>query len=411
VQILNEAVLMKQEDAEPHRKKALSALRDELISQSEANVSKPASGFVKPKRAVMPPLNFQFIPVNCANPIPQKGDSSFQTKFRYPKRPSIEILSNIVGQYAAFADAKCKPVIKIAVVGGDSALHNVISSFINLKKSTPRSLDGLEVQIFLIPVESNMFGLFLSRYDGWYGRHVYSLCKGLLRAVPTIVPPSPTNSIERPTQMDTPKPKSWTNSEFDKSLEQISKMNSSLNSVSSKQMSLRLKSESGSPGIFQDLKQLYADEEKPPSPSWILRSEVENLFREAKWKLEVNAYHCECWGEDSFYYTIPFFQRAELGWKPYSRYVQKPLPDPQPGSSSGKVLKWAPPTFVLKCTQMNVLGVSRPGPTMEAKSYHSIVIANIPVQGDRGVPPNPSKPWLERTLIEVDKKKKVVQDA
>jgi len=133
------------------------------------------------------------------------------------------------------------------------------------------------------------------------------------------------------------------------------------------------------------------------------------FFRESKWKLEVNAYHCECWGEDNFYSTIPFCQRAELGLKPYARFVQKQIPEPTTLTSiqSHKNFKWVPPTFGIKCTQMNVLGVSRPGPTIEPKSYLSVIIANIPIQGDRGVTPNPSKPWLEMSLIEVDKKRKL----
>jgi len=53
-----------------------------------------------------------------------------------------------------------------------------------------------------------------------------------------------------------------------------------------------------------------------------------------------------------------------------------------------------------------VVGVSRPGPTIDPKSYLAISIANIPQQGDRGVPPNPSKPWLEMSLFEGDKKRK-----
>src|SRR5689334_20637015 len=103
----------------------------------------------------MPPLNFQFIPINCINPNPQKGDSSLQTKFRYPKRHTTEVLTNIFGQYAAFADIrwyyftaeilnrKSKPIVKVGIIGGDSTLHNVICSYVCLKQSAPRSFDGL----------------------------------------------------------------------------------------------------------------------------------------------------------------------------------------------------------------------------------------------------------------------------
>jgi len=250
----------------------------------------------------------------------------------------------------------------------------------------------------------------LSRYDGWYGRHVYSLCKGILRTLPCISSQIPSNPMERVNPIDNgPKAKTWTNSEYDKTVEQLNKLNlNAANILSAKQFGLRPKSESGTSGLFQDLKQIYS-EEKPPIPSSILRCEMENLFREAKWKLEVNVYHCECWGEDNLYFSIPFYQRVELGLKPYTRFIQKQIsePTPLPSVMNHKLFKWVPPSFGIKSTQMNVLGVSRSGPTIEGKSYLSIVIANIPVQGDRGVPPNPSKPWLEMTMIEVDKKRKL----
>jgi len=56
---------------------------------------------------------------------------------------------------------------------------------------------------------------------------------------------------------------------------------------------------------------------------------------------------------------------------------------------------------------MNLVGIPKQGAPIDARSYFSIVIANISVSGDRGINPNPTKPWLEASLIEVDKKKKI----
>ncbi len=61
---------------------------------------------------------------------------------------------------------------------------------------------------------------------------------------------------------------------------------------------------------------------KPPTPGLVLRTELQNYFREARSRLEVNIYQCECWGTDGQYYTIPFFQRAVLGVQAYARAIQ-----------------------------------------------------------------------------------------
>ncbi len=63
-----------------------------------------------PKTVALPPLNFQFIPMNCTNAIPTKEeeltDESSNSKVKYPRRASLDVLANIIGQYAAYADTK-----------------------------------------------------------------------------------------------------------------------------------------------------------------------------------------------------------------------------------------------------------------------------------------------------------------
>lgn len=72
------------------------------------------------------------------------------------------------------------------MVGGDSTLHNLICSYVCLKASAPKSFDGIEFQFYMIPVEQCYFSSFLSKYDGWYGRHVASLSRCLLKTFPVI---------------------------------------------------------------------------------------------------------------------------------------------------------------------------------------------------------------------------------
>jgi len=146
------------------------------------------------------------------------------------------------------------------------------------------------------------------------------------------------------------------------------------------------------------------------SPALVYRSEIENYLREAKCRLEVFVYQCECWSE-GIYFTIPFCQRAELGLKPFTRAYQKQneLPDnlTLTAVQQHKNFKFSPPGFVIKYTHMNVLGAVKQASAIDTKPYNSIIISNIPSINDKGaVPPNPTKPWLEMQTSENDPKKR-----
>lgn len=49
---------------------------------------------------------------------------------------------------------------------------------------------------------------------------------------------------------------------------------------------------------------------------------------------------------------------------------------------------------------MSVLGTLKQGTPMEPRTYHSVSINNLPFSDDKGTPANPTKPWLELSLIE-----------
>ena len=41
---------------------------------------------------------------------------------------------------------------------------------------------------------------------------------------------------------------------------------------------------------------------------------------------KANVYNCECWSQEGIYFTVPFFQRAEVGVRAYARSVQVCFP-------------------------------------------------------------------------------------
>jgi hypothetical protein len=193
---------------------------------------------------------------------------------------------------------------------------------------------GLAVEFFVIPVEPTLLGSYISRYDGWYARHVYCLCRAALKIVPAVSHSNSHHGNAHSENSTMPKAKSWTNSDFDRTIEQINKLtgeksalgnhgNNNLSNI--RQRSMMLNSSTGEHGIFQDLKQLYSDTATNPPllPGYVLRSELENLFREAKYTLESVVYLCECWNSEGVLVgSIPFFQRAELGLRAYARLIQ-----------------------------------------------------------------------------------------
>ena len=98
-------------------------------------------------------------------------------------------------------------------------------------------------------------------------------------------------------------------------------------------------------------------------------------------------------GYEGTYFTIPFLQRAEISLKSATNFSV---------SQGQKTVKYVPPSLSVKYVQMNPFGIPKQGAPIESRTYYSIVLANLPVAGERGVPPNPTKPWLELSLVEID---------
>ena len=84
--------------------------------------------------------------------------------------------------------------------------------------------------------------------------------------------------------------------------------------------------------VFQNfIKKLFDKNREILMPNLILRNEIENYCREAKNKLNIKIFQCECWINDtpSSDYTIPFLQTVELGYSALSRALEvlfPPLP-------------------------------------------------------------------------------------
>lgn len=162
-------------------------------------------------------------------------------------------------------------------MGGDATTHNILCSYVYLKINAPKYLNGIELQFYMIPTETSNFSIFLSRFDSWYGRYIYCTMKCVLKIYPTIVPKGNIN------ESSMTKVKSWTNSELStmQELHQNFLLKTHIASFpNSRQRTTHIGVET-----LDDMK--YSHGGLNPTPSIILRSELENFFREAKRKLEV----------------------------------------------------------------------------------------------------------------------------
>lgn len=99
----------------------------------------------------------------------------------------------------------------------------------------------------MLPTEHCDFSSFLSQYDGWYGRTVVCQLTSVQRILPLL---KNSESVDNSPSQDAP---------F--SIDYI-------------------------------------------SPPLILRQNLENYFRYAKWKLDINIYQCDCWNQcKNFFFT------------------------------------------------------------------------------------------------------------
>ena len=448
IQILSEAVLMSQEDAEAYRIKELQSLRNEIqtivdtiISNGNNNVT---NNGMKARQPSLPPLLFQVHSINCDNTMKQ-GTMYSNTTNKYAKRGSMDVLSNIIDQFTSIGDPKNRTLIRVGLVGGDNTLHNIVTSYVCLRNTNPKLFENVDLEFFFMPTEACDFGIFLSKLDGWYNRHIYCGIQGLLRCLPSIMAPPATsnnsnkdllnnssssnlinsnnnNSSSNLNEMPA-KAKSWSNPDVDRTLEQLkvtlaNRSNTQLptpmintNNNSGNNIGIN-RTKSGEPqvGLYQDLKTIYELDDKFTVPT-LLRTQMENYFREAKCKMDMYLYQCECYGDINNSnvpsYSIPFCQRIDLGIKPFTKAFQKAneIPDTMTTAAiqQHKSFKYSPPAFSIKYTQMNILGaVKQAPPPLDNKPYNSVVISNIPNPNDKSIPPNPTKPWLEMFTIEYD---------
>lgn len=398
MEILNQAVMMSEKEAIAFRHQKLTALKDYIVSRSTATRRSSVALQSSARTSSLPPLQFEFMMINSSTEEPPLN---YETHFKYPHRMSMDILLNIIKLHRQPPDNPKPCVIKVGIAGDDQTLHSVAGSYVALKMTKPRLFENLSFQFYIIPLDiegrSSNFPHFLAKHDGWYGRHVLCLANYLLRVLPSAgaAEPKADGRAKKATwsAIDSPSP----------SMQLIAR---SYAGIGPAEVAAALE---GGTSVRVPL--------RPPCPSLLLRAELQNYFREARNRLEVNLYQCECWCVgDTAYFTVPFAQRVTVGIQAFAKAFMTSNNMTERMSveelqSKVKGFKYAPCALGLKFIQMSVTGAPRQGPPMKYRPYNEIVVANVPARGDRFTPAHPSKNWLEMYTQKADSKKRSARSA
>jgi len=193
-----------------------------------------------------------------------------------------------------------KPTIRIGIIGGDVSFHNILNSYVYLKATIPKSFEGLDLQFYLVPVESPcLFTSFLAKYDCWFGRQVVLSTQCVLRILPCA------SSIGNPliggangsnSNVNDGSIRSKTVSTTFES-KAIDESVGKFGTNSTERTNAKTFRETSFNSRFSESMLTFFelssnDRTLVTSPSTVLRSEMESFFREATYRLEA-CYLCE----------------------------------------------------------------------------------------------------------------------
>ncbi|KAL6076097.1 1-phosphatidylinositol-3-kinase regulator [Balamuthia mandrillaris] len=379
-QILNQALLMNEAKAELFRISQLTSLKEDIIKHLSSSKTSKTNDPSSPSPSFsnglthLPSMNFEFHSITSS---PLELITNYESPLKYARSSTADCLAKIFSSYQSSSADKQdnKPIVRIAIAGTDQTLHNVVGAFVYLRATRPTlfaSSSSPELRVYHLPIvdhSPSRLSTFLSSRDVWYARNVCAMLQHVQRIVPAVPDASPLRSEK----------------EQEEQTKQAAKEQQ------------------------HDLNHYY---NRNASPSCILRQALENYFREARNRVELNLWQAECWSENGAYRTIPFLQKAELGLEAFG--IAYKMANSLDSSLTvkemmeKKLFKYTPPSLSLKFTQVNLGGMARPGPTLEAKAYSLISLSSVPssIGGERGTPPHPSQPWLELYALDSDVKKR-----
>eukprot|EP01133_Synstelium_polycarpum_P012616 gene12616-14807_t len=307
--MLNKTIYLEESESKAVRIKELSALREDIVKNSTKTANKHV-----PQPLVLPTLNYHFSSLYRMS-IKNKKPDEFATQYQFPVyKKTTNTLSNLFSNYQDATEP-----IKICIVGNDASIHHFVGSYVYLRYHTPDLFENLDVQFYLIPAGQNCrLTDFISSFDNCNYNN--------------------------------------TDQSF---MESMSTIKEERQSMSFKSSPTETMHEETTPNV--------------KTPSSIILSEVEYLFREASFKMDIPLLKCVGWMDETCQ-TIPFFMRAEIGLSAFfqatgdNSLIESPL--------TNRMNKYTPVNVTVKFSQVNPLGVSQQMLSIDYKNYFEISVNN-----------------------------------
>ncbi|EGG14338.1 hypothetical protein DFA_12108 [Cavenderia fasciculata] len=341
VDLLNKTLYLEEEESKSIKIKELGLIREEMIKQSTKTVHNHV-----PKPINLPHLAYHFTSLYRYT-IKNKKPDEYATSLQLPVyKKTSNTLTNLLCNY----NADVNDLVKICIVGNDSSIHHLVGSYVYLRYQSPELFDNLDIQFYIIPAgNQSKLADFISTFDNWYHRQVSCIINSLYEIIPSFRPVSSYNSDQQ-------------------FIESMSNLKEDRKSSVYRQSV----SEQESPSSL-DLSDQPQQDVYTTTPSSVIFSEIEYLFREASFKLDIPLMKCEAWLDDT-YHTIPFFLKAEFGLNPYiigtgdTSLMESPM--------SNKMSKYSPSLVSVRFSLVNPVSQFVQQMSIDYKSYFEISIQN-----------------------------------
>uniref|UniRef100_A0A7S3DDZ6 Uncharacterized protein n=1 Tax=Palpitomonas bilix TaxID=652834 RepID=A0A7S3DDZ6_9EUKA len=270
------------------------------------------------------------------------------------------------------SEARFSP-LRLVICGGGGTIHQFVGNYVALRQLRPEFFADLELRVYLIPTGlKNHLSSFLSTYDGLYARLVHIPWVNPLPMVPHIQPSAMIGA-----------------------------------SGISLQGSMLFPGMMAKPGAAE------SEEDNVPLPARFWNHLVRSYITDARYACRVRLYEVECWGligsnaeTPQLVCTIPFYDRLEVGIGPRERVAAESRVRKMTTTNEDKGTKTFSIDLDVNYHSMNLLGVESTSATKVSKSYHSIILSNLPRGGEKVTVSNPTVDWLEVYVTDADTKAK-----
>eukprot|EP00163_Fabomonas_tropica_P031046 TRINITY_DN724_c1_g1_i1.p1 TRINITY_DN724_c1_g1~~TRINITY_DN724_c1_g1_i1.p1 ORF type:complete len:537 (-),score=117.77 TRINITY_DN724_c1_g1_i1:283-1659(-) len=361
--------ILDEEEAIDYRNKELAKLAREMEDSMGGGASEFGRTVTRSPMPAFPALHFEFHHVSPAPLLLEEVDEDatidpadpvMKLKMAQPVSPSLHLpatssynaFQHIISVYKQ-ARLTEREQVRVGVAGNDEGFHDVLCGYVGMLHRAPEAFTQLDFKFYVIPIgQQSTIGNFLSAYDGWYAQHIGHMAN-----------PRPTSPHL-----------------------------SSLDHAQLPKKALQLL------GLHED------STSASQTPVTVLTEDLHHFIRGATYITPVQVFQVELWDQDTMLSNpvrpiIPFCARIEIGMPAYlADFVkQNKIPAHQASYANvkqNKKFSFTPMTLGFTFHEASYHSHEKYS-SIKAKCYKSVVIHNVPAQGDKGVVASPTTRWLE----------------